>query len=491
MLAIARKKLTISDAFGALGRTRSHAGNVLKGLRGIDDEELHQLGRLLGSPDSDSCRRISEDQYAWLDRLRYEALLPQTPKPACAPQAHTAIDRLVINGKLVRLEEFFGRFPMLLASSGTSGPGFRLRTSRGTYWAFVEHQTPYWCRDGKRFQPYETTVLLKAYIDGPPVTLARLDQGPRGYRMRPGRVRLEITGLACTLGLAASLCQYLFSPFVHPDSVELSEIHLAVDIAAPSRFLMAFQADRSGPGILRKHQRHLNDLCNVGFEIGAGAGGFSLLKYDKRERVAASKLYDPRFDLSLVSRKPRGRAAFVPGYAENWPDVTRCEGRFRPPKLGLRGDPRTVLPRLLGRLQTVHVADLRCHEGPTLGSVLACDARFDGFVPQPPKLETVLRKQAETPDEPGCFPVHNHGEHCLATLLKLDVKPDWAEEAAQTLHAETRAELLRMSRRSGINLRAIVEEALPRLLGELDACLIVELSVQAQWDRATSSVWAA
>jgi hypothetical protein len=383
------------------------------------------------------------------------------------------VDKIVFHAKLVDLPGLLAQHPELRALPGSRGPSFMLRTWRGSYRAFVEHSKADWYGRKRKHLPYDGTLIVKAHVDGVRVTLAKLNVTPVFRGIAKDQARFEISGVACTLGLAPALSQMLFAPFIVPRTAQLAEIDVAIDIDAPSRFFVPFQERRSGTGIVRNQSVHWNDFDNVGRDFGSRKSKFCGTLYDKRKQVHDLKFAEgwPRKKRAKAGprKSPRSGIAILPAHAEFFEHLTRLEFRFRPKLLGLIGSPATVLPALLGWISTFSMADLRHLGRATPEAALACEAQRYGFAPQPPTLKGVRSKLAVK--KPGLPSGLNHGERCLDLLLSLGVNPEWAEQRAQSLHAATLAELVRVSGLTHIDLRAIVEAAMPRLQAELEACL--------------------
>jgi hypothetical protein len=381
------------------------------------------------------------------------------------------VDKIVFHAKLVDLPGLLAQHPELDAVPGSRGPSFMLRTWRGSYRAFIEHSRADWYSRKDKRLPYEGTLNVKAHVDGQRVTLAKLNVTPIFRKMGRNQTRLEITGIGCALGLAPQLTQMLFTPFIDPRTTQLAEIHLAIDIDAPSRFLVPFQEQASGKGIPRNRAVHWNDFDNVGLSLGSG--NFLGTLYDKRRQVADLRVAEdgPRKRAAkAASRKsPRSKLAILPEHASRFIHIARMEFKFRPKLLDLLGSPAVVLPKLLDWISPFSLADLRYLDEATPEAALACEAQRYGFAPQRPTLKGVRAKRKER--KPGMSLALNHGEGCLDTILGLGVTPEWAEQLAQSLHAATLAELIRVSGLTHIDLRAIVEAAMPRLQAELETCL--------------------
>ena|GEM_PF-4133924 len=472
-LGAARQRLTMTGVSAALGRSKPQLGNVLRGRRGLDENErrrLHEGVVLPGSPPWDA---LATDRWGWFSRLTYDPLLSPSPPPLSSPQTHVSIDKIVFHAKLVDLPGLLAEHPELKALPGSRGPFFMVHTWRGSYRAFVEHSKADWYSRKRKCLPYGGTLLVKAHVDGVWVTLAKLNVNPVYRSMGRDQARFEISGVAWTLGLAPPLSQMLFAPFIEPRTAQLAEIDVAIDIDAPSRFFVPFQERRSGRGIARDHAVHWNDLDNVGLDFGSRKSKFFGTLYDKRKQVRDLKFAEgwPRRKRTKSGprKSPRSGVAILPAHAEFFEHIARLEFRFRPKQLGLTGSPGTVLPALLDWISTFSIADLRHLGRATPEAALACEAQRYGFAPQPPTLNGVRSKLAAK--KPGLPSGLNHGERCLDLLLSLALNPEWAEQLAQRLHAATLSELVRVSHLSRIEPRAIVEAAIPRLQEELEACL--------------------
>ncbi len=496
------------------GLSESQVKNVLRCERGLRAEERVRLFAGVVSPFDAPSAPLSPSQLTWYERIFYAPLLScGAAAPPTPPAAHVAFDKLVLSAKLASRERLCSHLPLFDANPGTKSPHFFLSTPHGPVRAFWQRSKADYIEPCKRYLRFKRTLNLKAFVEGDWRTIAKLSidpfrkrckahtgkRGPhlnipcdcaeRGKRCpadhfeynRPNNygcsvcfaltgaqpnIRFEVTGLGCTLGLHTWLGQSVFAPFVDRETITVAELHVAVDVAAPADCLLPFQRKLDENRGFQTVVGHANDLDNIGLSWGSSSRPFSVAFYDKSRQVLDFK------------HKMLQTVAIIPSHASGAEPIARIEFRFRPVQRDLDPTPECVLSeRLLDLIDTFRVADLRHVRGATPIAELLCRARQLGFVARPPKfkLPIIWRSPVSSDD---LSKIH-FGPWLIARLHDAGYRKT-VEKAAPILHDAVYAELIRLSEQSGIDLRAIVEESIPRLRAELNACVGIESELGSQ-----------
>ena len=491
------------------GLVESQVKNVLRCDRGLRTKQRKRVFDALVSPFNDQSPTLSPTQLTWYDRITYASLLSSgAAAPTTAPAAHASFDKLVLIAKLAHRERLVRHLPLLYAKPGAMSQDFFLPTSRGPVRAFWERSKADYMKPWKRYLRFKRTLNLKAFVEGHWCTIAKLSidpfrkrcsehkgkRGPHfnipcdcalhGQRCPPDHfeyerpdnygcgdcdaltraqptLRFEVTGLGCTLGLHTSLGQSHFAPFVDRETITVSELHLAIDLHAPAACLLPFQRKLDKNRGFQTVLSHTNDLDCIGLAWGSSSRPFSVAFYDKAGQV---------FDFK---HKMLPTVALLPDHASDTQPTTRIEFRFRPVRSDLDPTPEGVLSdKLLDLIDTFLVADLRLLEGATPLAELLCRARQLGFIARQPKFKLPIVWRAPVSSD-DLRKIH-FGPWLIAQLHNSGMYRKSVEKAASILHGAVLDELMRLSTVSGLDLRATVEAALPRLQAELNACVGVE-----------------
>lgn len=524
-LQMAQKRMGFHGLAELLGCSVEHAKNVTRGVGGITKDGCRRLCEALVSPFNAPHAPLSPAQLSVYDQMIFAPLLSfGAEAPTAPPTLHVSFDKLVFCAKLAHRERLLRHVSLLDACPETRGPSFFLIGSRGPVKAFWERSkmdNKRKIKPWKRYLPFWRTANLKAFVEGEWCVIAKLSidpfrkrcedhRGKRGAHLEMDtpcdcdahgvrcpadhfeyipppyvscrecddltdaqpNIRFEVTGLGCTLGLHTWLGASDFTPFVDRETITVSELHVAVDMAAPAHSLLPFQRKPDGNRGFRKVVPRSNDLDSIGHSWGSSSRGFSASFYDKSRLV---------FD---VQHKMREAVAIMPSHAEGAEPWTRIEFRFRPVKLGFDPTP-DGLPweKLLDRIGTFLAADLRHLQGATPLTDLVWRARQLGFIARTPsatrKAPRKHKEQEKRNDKSkrrrAPKPAINHfGPWVASQIRQAGMSRKAAESAASILHAAVLEELVRLSERSGIDLRGAVESEVPRLRHELAMCVGVQ-----------------
>jgi hypothetical protein len=508
-----------STGFSALaestGLSPSQLKNVLGRVRGMAEERRRRMLEALVSPVHDNSPTLSPTQLTWYERIFYAPLLSSgAAAPPTPPAAHVAFDKILLTAKLAYRERLCSHLPLFDAEPGTKSAHFFLSTPHGPVRAFWERSKADYIEPWKRYLRFWRTLNLNAFVEGHWCTIAKLSiepfrkrckehTGKRGPHLnvpcdceehgercpaehfeydRPDNygclecasltrsqpnVRFEVTGLGCQLGLHTSLGPSLFAPFVDRETITVAELHIAVDISAPADCLLPFQRKLDGNRGFRTVVGHTNDLDSIGLSWGSSSCEFAVSFYDKSRQVSDFK------------HKVLQTVAILPDHASDTQPTTRIEFRFRPVRSDLDPTPEGVLSdKLLDLIDTFLVADLRLLEGATPLAELLCRARQLGFIARQPKFKLPIVWRAPVSSD-DLRKIH-FGPWLIARLHDAGMHRKTVEKAAPILHDAVYAELIRLSEQSGIDLRAIVEESIPRLRAELNACVGIESELGSQ-----------
>ena len=240
------------------------------------------------------------------------------------------------------------------------------------------------------------------------------------------------------------------------ETVDVGELHIAIDIDAPASCLLPFQPKQGENRGFRTAHAYWNDPMNVGLALGAGP--FSVSSYDKKQEVQ-----DAKFGVC-------DGAGIEPKHMLTWKHAARIEIRVRPQQIDLDAAPQKVFSEdLLDRIRALFVADLRHLEGATPLADLVCLARRQGFIARSPIPKRSAGRKA--PKRSDDLHLLHFGPWLVERLRAAGMKRKSIEKIVPVLHSAVSDALMRLSEKTPIDLCAIVEAALPRLQAELSACL--------------------
>jgi hypothetical protein len=516
-LRMAVESLGFADVGALTGASLSHVKNVLRCERGLPSKKRRKVFEALVSPFDTLSPTLSPSQLTWFERLPYLPLLSAgAAATTTAPAAYVSIDKLLLIARLTDRSGLLRHAPFVKPKRGSKSTHFLLSTVDGPKRAIWQRSKADYMHPCKRYLRFHRTVNLNVMVVDQIHTVAKLSIDPfrkrceahQGKRVRhfdipcdceehgercpadhfeydrpnnfgcsdcaaltetQPNIRFEVTGFGCQLGLHTSLGPSLFAPFVDPETITVAELHLAVDVNAPTGSLLPFQRKLDRNRGFRNVVAHWNEFGDIGLSFGSSSGMWSVAFYNKKAQVWAAWLGE------------RPGAGIKPRHTRHWTDTARIELRVRPPRLGFDPTPQGVLSHdLLDRIATFLVADLRHVQGVTPLSDLACRARQMGFIARSPLSKAAT--QSKTKGSSNATPADHFGPWLAAQLRKLGMRRKSFEQAVSVLHGTVLDELVRLSIVSGIDLRAIVEESIPRLQSELDACIAIETGSHDETD---------
>lgn len=405
-ILLGRNGLTMKWFSESLGLSGPGLENVLADRKGLSEEDTERFRSLvLHSITHDPKRSSSEsDPPSWeprpaIERMPYlpiahlvglepeRSAYPALPRP---PRAHVVIDRLVLRARFKsehHHREFASRVrdprsthgnrfvPVsipsmddrddLVATAGPADMEFvdpRRRHLRYHRIVDIKSSTALlakiaWrpfrsrCRDHRMLplRPFDCTCRpsTRAPTKGLRcVGCYRANWCDRCERLSQAQldIKIDVTGAACHQQLETGVLRSLFLPFVDPVSIEIIEIHVAVDIERPMSSLlllppMSTRTKRTSvrTSILAGH------YWSVSQEVRRK--GFSVVLYDKftQERDRAESF--PRRD------RPR--------HMDGWEYATRCEFRLRPKdRRAIAGGDAPWAKELMEHIAAWSIADL-------------------------------------------------------------------------------------------------------------------------------------
>lgn len=284
---------------------------------------------------------------------------------------------------------------------------------------------------------------------------------------------LEITGKGLELGLGVGLSQTFFAPYAVHDSVRVREAHLAVDIDVPGPCAIPFASTQTRYPI-GKVRSHTNiDLggpaCGaLGGGVTYGRPGHQVVGYDKRAEVRFK-----RCDGQPWRRDPPG--------TESFSNVYRLEFRLKPSKIDSGDSPSGFFERLRPVWRRWALADLRHVERLDIEAYLLAWVKMHGLGLPPtektPKRRRRAKQTTEARDEreasaPGIDRTVEEAEGFGVAMLRRFQRARMSRRRAfrhaSALQAAAEEALEGVASRSGIDIGATVDAALPRLQQELD-----------------------
>lgn len=283
----------------------------------------------------------------------------------------------------------------------------------------------------------------------------RCSECDRVFAATSRSLRLEITGHGCSEGLIVGLVQKFVSPFVDDTSVEIQEIHVALDLDVPFADVIPFQEPGSR-GVLRSVRSDWDGDRSPGLTFGRA--GYQVSFYDKLGLIEAVRLGAARPDLLSLPR---------PEHTLGWQDVTRVEWRIRPRTIGACPSPDAVLDAVAAVAATWHLADLRRFPWLSAIAPALALARFHGFVPQNPSAKRAAAKEAKYRDpnrgKPHRLIKWGFTDNFVVRLLDVGFGRVEAERHARVLQQAISDELARLATASSVHLGRAVESHLPAL----------------------------
>ncbi len=538
----ASKGLSDRDVAERLGWRRVQVSKVLSGHRGVDGQGLDALRQALVSPISKAPLPLSPTALgaAWLhhDWPFLAALcLPHSERLTDA-EPHLHVDGFVLVGHAPRLrraeDAFVHLLPLLnLADPATTQPVAFLEHGGRRFYVrnSLTDRVP---REKRRYNRYARTIEVVTPAGGdyhvvacirigrarnpcsrhqpvrgvkpPAQDPARRQRHPRcpdcEARTRAQDLRLEIKGAGCQLGLLHALVPKLFGDFVAPDSIKVTSVDLALDLAVPYRALVLFEQVRDRASAQRRVWTHWDyDIETTGMYAGTRTSPVQICAYDKTKELRCDlhSFYPGAGQFMESTSGQEGWPApglshkRLPDSMRGRPFVARVEFRFRVNKLKIDGSPTGIFSRLPKIWNRFALADIRDADVLDWRVVLAAFAHThgaSGLAPTPARLRRIdiLRARRDeagrvsdrdtyekydgTPDSGVGSGKANQtsASDCIALRLRwMRARKPFVLAAA--LHDEMFWVLKELASRSGFDLGQAVESQLSRVQAELDSLL--------------------